>query len=53
MPLTKPNQELRHDLKESTALFKWSGFKLVAMAMRQSGDRTEDRARARDDRAAI
>lgn len=33
MTLTKPNQQLRRDLKEAAALLKWSGVDL----MRQEG----------------
>ncbi|MCK8685334.1 hypothetical protein [Pseudomonas umsongensis] len=36
MPLTKPNQELRRDLKEAAALLKWSGVDLAGMAVRLS-----------------
>ncbi|QAY93677.1 hypothetical protein [Pseudomonas sp. ACM7] len=36
MPLTKPNQELRRDLKEVAALLKWSGVDLMKMAIRLS-----------------
>lgn len=36
MPLTKPNQELRRDLKEAAALLKWSGVDLMKMAIRLS-----------------
>lgn len=34
MPLTKPNQELRSDLKEAAALLKWSGVDLFGVAKR-------------------
>jgi hypothetical protein len=34
MPLTKPNQQLRRDLKEATALLKWSGVDLLVFAKR-------------------
>lgn len=36
MPLTKPNQQLRRDLKEAAALLKWSDVDLMKMAMRLS-----------------
>ena len=34
MALTKPNQQLRRDLKESAALLKWSGVDLFVFAKR-------------------
>lgn len=36
MALTKPNQQLRRDLKEAAALLKWSGVNLMKMAVRLS-----------------
>ncbi|MBJ2270725.1 hypothetical protein JFT60_25435 [Pseudomonas sp. MF6772] len=36
MTLTKPNQQLRRDLKETAALLKWSGVDLMKMAVRLS-----------------
>lgn len=36
MSLTKPNQQLRRDLKEAAALLKWSGVDLMKMAVRLS-----------------
>jgi len=36
MALTKPNQQLRRDLKEAAALLKWSGVDLMKMAIRLS-----------------
>lgn len=36
MNLTKPNQQLRRDLKEAAALLKWSGVDLMKMAVRLS-----------------
>ncbi|WP_411835656.1 hypothetical protein ACLBNB_19985 [Pseudomonas chlororaphis subsp. aurantiaca] len=36
MGLTKPNQQLRRDLKEAAALLKWSGVDLMKMAVRLS-----------------
>lgn len=45
MPLTKPNQELRRDLKEAAALLKWSGVDLMKMAIRLSEAGLEDDAR--------
>jgi hypothetical protein len=34
MPLTKPNQQLRRDLKDAAALLKWSGVDLFGVAKR-------------------
>lgn len=34
MSLTKPNQQLRRDLKEAAAQLKWSGVDLMKMAVR-------------------
>lgn len=34
MSLTKPNQQLRRDLKETAALLKWSGIDLFGVAKR-------------------
>ena len=34
MALTKPNQQLRRDLKEAAALLKWSGVDLFVFAKR-------------------
>lgn len=34
MPLTKPNQELKRDLKEAAALLKWSGVDLFTISKR-------------------
>lgn len=45
MPLTKPNQQLRRDLKEAAALLKWSGVDLMQAAVRLSEDGQEDEAR--------
>ncbi|MHA6127113.1 hypothetical protein ACX3YC_13765 [Pseudomonas mohnii] len=45
MPLTKPNQELRHDLKEVAALLKWSSVDLMKMAVRLSEAGFESDAR--------
>lgn len=45
MPLTKPNQELRHDLKEIAALLKWSSVDLMKMAVRLSEAGLESDAR--------
>ena len=36
MPLTKPNQQLRRDLKEAAALLKWSGVDLMQAAAKLS-----------------
>jgi len=40
MPLKKPNQQLRRDLKEAAALLKWAGVDLfvVAKQMLAAGD---------------
>lgn len=40
MDLTKPNQQLRRDLKEAAALLKWAGVDLFGVAKRMlaSGD---------------
>ncbi|RTY77162.1 hypothetical protein [Pseudomonas veronii] len=45
MPLTKPNQQLRRDLKEAAALLKWSGVDLMQAAVRMSEAGQEDEAR--------
>ena len=45
MPLTKPNQQLRRDLKEAAALLKWSGVDLMQAAVRISEAGQEDEAR--------
>ncbi|GAA0416745.1 hypothetical protein GCM10008969_44890 [Pseudomonas veronii subsp. inensis] len=45
MPLTKPNQQLRRDLKEAAALLKWSGVDLIQAAVRLSESGQEDEAR--------
>ena len=34
MPLTKPTQELKRDLKEAAALLKWSGVDLFTISKR-------------------
>ena len=34
MPLTKPNQELKRDLKEAAAVLKWSGVDLFTISKR-------------------
>lgn len=36
MPLAKPNQQLRRDLKDAAALLKWSGVDLMQAAVRLS-----------------
>jgi hypothetical protein len=36
MPLTKPNQQLRRDLKQAAALLKWSGVDLLQAARKLS-----------------
>lgn len=45
MPLTKPNQELRRELKEAAALLKWSGVDIMQVAIRLSEAGLEDNAR--------
>ncbi|MDD0974793.1 hypothetical protein [Pseudomonas fontis] len=45
MALTKPNQQLRRDLKEAAALLKWSGVDLMKMAVRLSEAGFESDAR--------
>ncbi|SEC00885.1 hypothetical protein SAMN05216205_1221 [Pseudomonas mohnii] len=45
MPLTKPNQQLRRDLKEVAALLKWSGVDLTGMTVRLSESGLEAEAR--------
>lgn len=46
MPLTKPNQQLRRDLKEVAALLKWSGVDIMQVATRLSEAGLEDDARS-------
>ncbi|WP_246882813.1 hypothetical protein [Pseudomonas sp. MWU349] len=36
IPLTKPNQQLRRDQKEATALLKWPGVDIMQVATRLS-----------------
>jgi geranylgeranyl pyrophosphate synthase len=36
MALTKPNQDLRRDLKQAAALLKWSGVDLLQAARKLS-----------------
>lgn len=40
MPITKPSQRMRRDLKEAAALLKWAGVDLFGVAKRMlaSGD---------------
>ncbi|MBN2974686.1 hypothetical protein [Pseudomonas lactucae] len=45
MPLTKPNQQLRRDLKEAAALLKWSGVDLMQAAVKLSEAGQEDDAK--------
>ena len=45
MPLTKPNQQLRRDLKEAAALLKWSGVDLMQAAVKLSEAGQEGDAR--------
>ena len=44
MALTKPNQQLRGDLKEAAALLKWSGVDLMQAAVKLSEAGHEDDA---------
>lgn len=44
MALTKPNQQLRRDLKEAAALLKWSGVDLMQAAVKLSEAGQEDDA---------
>ncbi|WP_025126446.1 hypothetical protein [Pseudomonas sp. PH1b] len=44
MPLTKPNQQLRRDLKEAAALLKWSGVDLFGVAKRMLANGDEQGA---------
>lgn len=45
MGLTKPNQQLRRELKEVVALLKWSGVDLMQAAVRLSEAGHEDEAK--------
>ena len=45
MSITKPNQQLRRDLKEAAALLKWSGVDLMQAAVRLSESGQEDEAK--------
>jgi hypothetical protein len=36
MPLSKPNQDLRRDLEQASALLKWSGVDLLQAARKLS-----------------
>lgn len=45
MPLAKPNQQLRRDLKDAAALLKWSGVDLMQAAVRLSEAGQEDEAK--------
>ncbi|WP_339494636.1 hypothetical protein [Pseudomonas sp. RA_105y_Pfl2_P56] len=45
MSLTKPNQQLRRDLKEAAALLKWSGVDLMRAAVNLFEARHEEVAR--------
>ncbi|WP_341519860.1 hypothetical protein AABC73_15020 [Pseudomonas sp. G.S.17] len=44
MALTKPNQQLRRDLKQAAALLKWSGVDLMQAAKRLSATGQEGEA---------
>ncbi|WP_130908314.1 hypothetical protein [Pseudomonas sp. Sample_16] len=45
MALTKPNQQLRRDLKEAAALLEWSGVDLMQAAGKLSEAGHEDEAK--------
>ena len=45
MSITKPNQQLRRDLKEAAALLKWSGVDLMQAAVQLSEAGQEDEAK--------
>lgn len=45
MSLTKPNQELRRDLKLAAALLRWSGVDLMQVAVKLSEVGQEDEAK--------
>lgn len=44
MPLTRPNQDLRRDLKQAAALLKWSGVDLLQAARKLSEAGQEEEA---------
>ena len=44
MPLTKPNQDLRRDLKQAAALLKWSGVDVLQAARKLSEAGQEEEA---------
>ena len=44
MPLTKPNQDLRGDLKQTAAMLKWSGVDLLRAARKLSETGQEEEA---------
>lgn len=44
MALTKPNQQLRRDLKEAAALLKWAGVDLYVVSKRMMVDGDEQGA---------
>lgn len=44
MPLTKPNQDLRRDLKDAAAAIKWSGVDLFTFAKKLLAAGDEDGA---------
>lgn len=45
MSLTKPNKELRRDLKQAVAMLKWSGVDLMQAAVRLSESGQESEAK--------
>ena len=44
MPLTKPNQDLRRDLRDAAAVLKWSGVDLFTFAKKLLAAGDEDGA---------
>ncbi|WP_313629786.1 hypothetical protein [Pseudomonas sp.] len=49
MSLTKPNQQLRRDLKEAAALLKWAGGGLVCRFQANDGWRRRARRHGADE----
>ncbi|MFJ2455294.1 hypothetical protein ACIOWK_26780 [Pseudomonas protegens] len=45
MGITKPNQQLRRDLKEVAALLKWSGVDIMEIAVKLATEGHEAEAR--------
>ncbi|MNN60760.1 hypothetical protein D3C81_1759620 [compost metagenome] len=50
MSLTKPNQDLRRDLKQAAALLKWSGVDLLQVDEAIRGRTRKRRTGAHEDR---